>query len=80
MDGFYISDGYHISLLTGCTDELVWGFGITCVQRVYEGDPDWSPPMEVGADGSFQPAPGPHGPQANFEYGWRLHVGCWPGN
>ncbi len=80
MDGIDISDGYHISLLTCCTDELVWGFGITGVQRVYEGDPDWSQPMEVGADGSFQPAPGPHGPQAIFEYGWRLHVCCWPCN
>jgi len=80
MDGFDISDGYHISLLTGCTGELVWGYGITGVRRVYEGDPDWIPPTVAGADGSFQPASGPHGPQAIFEYGWRLHVGCWPGN
>ncbi len=56
------------------------GFGITGVQRVYDGDPEWSPPTTVGADGSFQPAVGPHGPQAVFEYGWRLHVACWPGN
>jgi hypothetical protein len=80
MNGFDISDGYHVPLLTGCTGELVLGFGITGVQRVYEGDPEWTPPVVVGADGSFQPAPGPHGPQAVFKYGWRLHVGCWPGN
>ena len=80
MNGFDISDGYHVSLLTGCTGELVLGFGITGVRRVYEGDPEWTHPVVVGADGSSQPAPGPHGPQAVFEYGWRLHVGCWPGN
>ena len=78
--GFDISDGYHISVLAGCTGELVWGWGIVGVRRVYEGDPDFVPPTVVGADGSEQPAPGPHGPQAIFEYGWRLHVGCWPGN
>jgi hypothetical protein len=31
----------------------------------------------VGEDGSVQPA---HGPQAIFEYGWRLHVGCQLGD
>jgi hypothetical protein len=36
--------------------------------------------MEVGADGLFQPAPCQNCPQAIFEYGWRLHVSCWPGN
>jgi hypothetical protein len=77
MDSFDISDGYHASLLTGSTVE---GFWITCVRRVYEGDPEWLTPVVVGADGSFQPAPGPHGPHAVFEYGWRLHVGRWPGN
>jgi hypothetical protein len=73
-------DGYHVSLLIGCTGELVLGLGIISVRCVYEGDPDWTTPATVCADGSFQPAPGPHGPQAVFEYGWRLHVGCWPCN
>ena len=80
LHGFDISDGYHISMLTGCTGELVWGYGIVGVRRIYEGDADWQPPTVCGADGSTQPAPGPHGPQAIFEFGWRLHVGCWPGS
>ena len=80
MHGFDISDGYHISVLAGCTGELVWGWGIVGVRRVYEGDAEFIPPTVVGADGSDQPAPGPHGPQAIFDYGWRLHVGCWPGD
>ena len=80
LHGFDLSDGYHVSLLAGCTGELVWGWGIVGVRRVYDGDPDWEPPMVVGEDGSDQPAHGPHGPQAIFEWGWRLHVGCWPGN
>ena len=80
LDGFDISDGYHISLLTGCTGELVWGWGITGVRYVHQGDRDWQPRTVVGADGSIQPAPGPHGPQAIFVFGWRLHVGCYPGN
>ena len=50
-DGFDISDGYHISLLTGCTGELVWGWGITGVRRIYKSDPEWRPPTVVGADG-----------------------------
>jgi hypothetical protein len=79
LDGFDISDGYHISLLTGCTGDLVWGWGITGVRYIYESDPEWQPPTVVGADGSVQPAPGPHGPQAIFVFGWRLHVGCYPG-
>ncbi len=32
-------------------------------------------PTVVGVNGSVQPAHGPHGPQAIFEFGWRLHVG-----
>ena len=80
LHGFDISDGYHISMLAGCTGKLVWGWGIVGVRRVYDGDADYVPPTVVGADGSEQPAPGPHGPQAIFEYGWRLHVGCWPGD
>jgi hypothetical protein len=79
VHGFDISDGYHIAPLTDCTGELVLCFGIVGVRRVYDGDPDFEPPVEVGADGSFQPIPGPHGPQIQFECGWRFHVGCWPG-
>ncbi len=41
VDGHDISDGYHISMLTGCTGELVvYGWGITGVRRVYDGDPE----------------------------------------
>jgi hypothetical protein len=67
-------------MLAGCTGELVWGYGIVGVRRIYEGDREWLPPTVIGTDGSEQPTHGPHGPQAIFEYGWRLHVGCWPGN
>ena len=80
LHGFDISDGYHISMLAGCTGELVWGYGIVGVRRIYEGDREWLPPTVIGTDGSEQPTHGPHGPQAIFEYGWRLHVGCWPGD
>ena len=41
LAGFDISDGYHISLLTGFTGELVWGWGITGVRHIYESDPEW---------------------------------------
>jgi hypothetical protein len=75
-----ISDGYHISMLTGCTRALVYGWGIVGVRQLYEGDPEFEMPTVVGGDGSVQPAHGPHGPQAIVEYCWRLHVGCWPGN
>jgi hypothetical protein len=42
MNGFNISDGYHVLLLTGGTCGLVLGFGITGVRRVRGilGDPD----------------------------------------
>jgi hypothetical protein len=50
--GFDISDGYHISVLAGCTGQLVWGWGIVGVRRVYEGDPDFVPPTVIGSDGS----------------------------
>ncbi len=40
VEGFNISDSYHILLLTSCTGNLVMGFGITGVQRIYKGD--WS--------------------------------------
>jgi hypothetical protein len=36
-----ISDGYHISMLTGWMGELVYGWGITGVWSVYEGDPEF---------------------------------------
>ena len=26
-------DGYHLSVLTGCTGELVWGWGVTGLRR-----------------------------------------------
>ncbi len=57
----------------------MWGFGIVDVRRIYDGDPDWEPPVVVGADGSERPAPGTHGTQFRFVFGWRLHLGCWPG-
>jgi hypothetical protein len=78
VSGHDINDGYHISNLTGCTGELVPGLGIVSVRMIYPGDPDFDPPTVIGADGSFQPAYGPHGPQGQFVFGWRLHVGCWP--
>ena len=79
VNGFDVNDGYHIAPFPGCTGELVWGFGIVDVRRIYDGEPDWEPPTVVGADGSEQPAPGPHGTQFRFVFGWRLHLGCWPG-
>ncbi len=54
-----ISYGYHISMLTGCTGELVYrdGWGITGVRRwrLYEDDPEFEMPPVVGEDGSVQP-------------------------
>ena len=78
--GHDINDGYHIAPLTGCTGELVVGWGIVDVVRVYPGDDEWETPVVKMPDGSFQPAFGPHGPQARFVFGWRLHVGCWSGS
>jgi hypothetical protein len=49
--GHDISDGYHISMLTGCTGALVCGGGIVGVRRVYEGDPEFEMPTVVGEDG-----------------------------
>jgi hypothetical protein len=51
-----MNDGYQISPLTSCTSELVWGWGITAVERDYPDDPDLEPPTVAGADCSFQPA------------------------
>jgi hypothetical protein len=39
----------------------VWGWGIVGVRRVYEGDQEFEVPTVMGADGSIQPAYGPHG-------------------
>ena len=80
MSGFDIQDGYHIAPFPGCTGELVLGYGIVGVRLIYDGDPDFEPPTELCADGVYRLAPGPHGVQHRFEFGWRLHVGCWPGN
>ena len=79
MNGFDVNDGYHISPFPGCTGELVWGFGIVDMRRIYDGDPDWEPPLVMDPDGSWRPASGPHGTQFRFVFGWRLHLGCWPG-
>jgi hypothetical protein len=43
--GADINDGYHIAPPTGCTGELVWGWDITAVERVYPDDPDFEPPL-----------------------------------
>jgi hypothetical protein len=54
-----MNDGYQISPLTSCTSELVWGWGITAVERDYRhypDDPDFESQTVAGADGSFQPA------------------------
>ncbi len=78
-----ISNGYHISMLMGCTGALLYGWGIVRVHSVYEGDPEFEMPTVpvVGEDGSVQPAAHcPHGQQAIFEYCWHLHVGFWPSN
>jgi hypothetical protein len=79
VHGFDVNDGYHIAPFPGCTGELVWGFGIVGVRRIYDGDPDWEPPTVMDPDGTWRPVHGPHGTQFRFEFGWRLHLGCWPG-
>lgn len=67
LDGFDVNDGYNIAPLTGCTGNLVQGFGIVGVRRFYDcnfvGKPNFEPPVLMGADGSFQLAPGPHDQQ-----------------
>ena len=80
LSGHDVNDGYHISLLTGCTGLLVWGWGIVSVSTIYPEDADFEPSMVENEDGSFQPAHGPHRPQGRFVFGWRLHAGCWSGN
>jgi hypothetical protein len=79
VNGFDVNDGYHIAPFPGCTGELVWGFGIVDVRRFYDGDPEWEPPMVMDSDWVWRPAHGPHGAQFRFVFGWRLHLGCWPG-
>ncbi len=56
MNGFDVNDGYHITPFPGCTGELVWGFGIVDVRCIYDGDPDWEPPVVVEAGGSERPS------------------------
>ena len=73
--GHDISDGYHLAVLSGCTGELVWGWGVIGVRMVYPEDPDFE--VEVGEDGSLS---GNREPQEQLQFGWRLHVGCWPWN
>lgn len=75
VSGHDISDGYHISVLSGCTGELVWGWGIVGVKVVYPEDPDFEP--FVLDDGSYSDS---REPQMHLQFGWRLHVGCWPGD
>jgi hypothetical protein len=31
------SDGYDLAVLSGCSGELVWGWGITGLRMVYPG-------------------------------------------
>jgi hypothetical protein len=80
VNGHDINDGYHIAVLAGCSGILVWGWGVVDTIYIFPGDPAFEPPVVEAADGSFQPAPGPFGPQVRFVFGWRLHVGCWSGN
>ena len=80
LSGHDVNDGYHISLLTGCTGLLVRGWGIVSVDIIYPGDANFELPVVEGADGSYQPAHGPFRPQGRFVFGWRLHAGCWSGN
>ena len=71
--GHDLKDGYHLAVLSGCTGELVWGWGVTGVRFVYPEDPEFD--HEVTDDGRLA---GNREPQARLQFGWRLHVGCWP--
>ncbi len=73
--GHDLSDGYHNGVLTGCTGELVWGWGVTGLRLIYPEDPEFD--HEVGEDGQLT---GNREPQVRLEIGWRLYVGCWPWN
>ena len=53
VNGHDINDGYHIAVLAGCTGQLVWGWGVTKVDYLYPGDPDYVPPTVEMPDGSF---------------------------
>ena len=130
VSGHDMQDGYHISLFSGCTGELVWGWGVIGFYYVYpseqgysesesdgeelrDADPEpstasgvrsdrrasastasgvctdraGSPGEDHGsgsehgrsADSSGGPSPA-RKPQLRFRFGWRLHVGCWPGS
>ena len=71
--GHDLKDGYHLAVLSGCTGELVWGWGVTGMRVVYPEDPEFD--HEVGDDGQLA---GNREPQVRLVFGWRLHVGCWP--
>lgn len=71
--GHDLKDGYHLAVLSGCTGELVWGWGVTGLRVLYPEDPEFT--HEVGDDGQLT---GNREPQVQLLFGWRLHVGCWP--
>ena len=71
--GHDLRDGYHLAVLSGCTGELVWGWGVTGLRVVHPEDPEYD--HEVGEDGQLT---GNREPQVRLLFGWRLHVGCWP--
>ncbi len=37
VNGQDVNDGYHMALLLGCTDELVWGWGVVGLEYIYPG-------------------------------------------
>ena len=71
--GHDLKDGYHLAVLSGCTGELVWGWGVTGLRVIYPEDPEFD--HEVAEDGQLA---GNREPQVRLVFGWRLHVGCWP--
>ena len=42
VSGHDMQDGYHISLFSGCTGELVWGWGVIGFYYVYPSEQDYS--------------------------------------
>jgi hypothetical protein len=66
MHGFDISDGHHIAPqppLTGCTGQLVLGFWIVAVRRVYDDDQDFDSSLRAaGGIGSRRLLPAGPGP------------------
>ena len=71
--GHDLKDDYHLAVLSGCTGELVWGWGVTVLRVIYPEDPEFD--HEVGEDGQLA---GNRDPRVRLVFGWRLHVGCWP--